>query len=169
VGTGAGSPPAVPLAQTFGGNLFGINPSAVTDDVNSGTGALQLSHTDLTVAGVGEPFTLTRNYNSADLTGGYFGPGWTSIFDAGIKLSSSAITTTTLATLRAPDGQQLVYNKPSCGNGTCVFTPPAGSRADLSCNKTLCTATTYGGISLTSNNGVITSYTGPCTCIRGAC
>jgi RHS repeat-associated protein len=161
VGTGSGNPPAVPLAQTFGGNLFGINPSPVTDDVNSGTGALQLSHTDLTVAGIGEPFTLTRNYNSADTTGGYFGPGWTSIFDASIKLSSSTVTTSTIATLRAPDGQQLVYNKPSCGNGTCVFTSPAGSRADLSCNKMLCTATTYGGISLTSNNGVITSYTGP--------
>ncbi len=157
---GTGTPPSLPVGQTFGGNLWANNPSAVVNDVNAATGSVQRSWTDLTVAGIGMPFTLTRAYHSSDETGGLFGPGWSSVFDAGISLSTDLST----ATLRGEDGQRVVFTRgSSCknANAPCSYVGPVGARADLSCQRQRCTATRFDGVTLESEDGRITRLTGP--------
>ncbi|HEX3541162.1 MAG TPA: DUF6531 domain-containing protein, partial [Acidimicrobiales bacterium] len=145
-----GVTPVVPLAQTFGGRDYGANPTLVTDDVNSATGSLFLSTTDLTVAGIGVPFSLTRSYNSADTAGGSFGPGWTSLFDAGVSVSAAGDK----ATVRAEDGQTLVFSS----NGTGGWVAPPGARTSLACSGSNCTVTRFDGVTWHSAAGRIQDY-----------
>jgi trimeric autotransporter adhesin len=140
------APTGVPLAQTFGGRVYGVNPTAVADDVNSATGELTFASTDLRVAGIGEPLTLERVYNSADTTGGSFGPGWTSLLDATVTVVDGQT-----ATVRGEDGQQLVFtwNPPGHGRGRGEggdWTAPPGARASLDCKHWSCTVTRFDGV-----------------------
>ena len=147
------SPLGVPLAQTFGGAVLGRNPAATVDDVTAGTGNLELALSDLTVAAAGEPFVLNRAYNSLDTTGGVFGPGWTSILDAGVTVAPNGQT----AMVRSADGQQLVFTS----NGSGGWNPPPGARASLSCTGALCTVTRFDGVTFRSIGGRIQDYLNP--------
>ncbi len=150
-GTPLGAAPvSLPLGQTFGGALYSRNPTSTVDDVNSATGALELSYTDLKVAGIGEPFTLTRTYNSLDTTGGSFGPGWSSILDAGVTVASNGTT----ALVRGDDGQQVVFTS----NGHGGWVAPAGARETLSCSGTSCTVVRFDGVTWQSVGGHIQTY-----------
>ena len=140
----------LPLRQTFGAAVLSRNTTAVVDDVNTATGALQVSYSDLTVAGLGLPLDLTRHYNSLDTTGGAFGPGWSSILDAGVSVN----TATRTAVVRGEDGQQLVYT----GNGPDVWVAPAGATATLVCHLTDCIVTRKNGDSFRSIGGRIQNY-----------
>jgi RHS repeat-associated protein len=150
-GTALGEAPnSIPLAQTFGGTTYSRNPTSTVDDVNSATGALELSDSDLTVAGIGEPFALTRTYNSLDTTGGAFGPGWTSLLDAGVTIAPNAKT----ATVRGADGQQVVFT--ASGGGTWVG--PPGARETLACASQTCTVTLFSGDKFQSIGGRIQNF-----------
>jgi RHS repeat-associated protein len=119
------APMAVPLAETFGGQVYGVNPTDIVDDVNTATGSLTFGSTDLRVAGIGKPFLMARTYNSADTTGGFFGPGWSSLFDVGVTVVPDKT-----ATVRGEDGQQTVWT----WNGKKrSFVAPPGARGSLDC------------------------------------
>ncbi len=149
------APTGIPVGQTFGGKVYGANPTNVVDDVNTATGSLALTTTDLKVAGIGVPFLLRRNYNSADTTGGSFGPGWTSIFDTSLQVQTGRT-----ATLRGDDGQQLVFTWDSRSRS---WRAPAGAHATLRCQSNRCTVARFDGVGLTfaldhRGNGTLTDY-----------
>lgn len=141
------APVGVPAAQTMGGRAWGVNPTAVTDDVNTATGALTFGVTDLRVAGIGEPLAVQRTYNSNDTSGGAFGPGWTSLLDAGVTIEDRHT-----AVVRGDDGQQLIFTKASNGNAG-PWTGPAGAQASLFCTAKTCTVTRFDGEQLTLQLG----------------
>lgn len=150
-GTPLGAVPvSLPLAESFGGATYGRNPTETVDDVNTMSGDLTVSDTDLTVAGIGVDLTLTRTYNSQDLTGGSFGAGWTSILDAGVTIATSGAT----ATVRGADGQRVVF----ASNGHGQWVAPAGARETLTCAATSCTVKLFDGQSFTSVGGRIQSF-----------
>ncbi|MDX6216170.1 MAG: trimeric autotransporter adhesin, partial [Frankiales bacterium] len=124
------APTPLPLEQSFGGRVYGDNPTATTDKVNTATGALAFSSTDVSVAGFGEPFVLDRSYNSLDTTGGAFGRGWSSIFDISVKVVPGQTET-----VRGEDGQQLVWRfNPT----TSSWVAPPGAHAQLTCGAKTC-------------------------------
>ena len=148
------APTGIPLAQTFGGKIYGANPTEVTDDVNTASGALELSLTDLKVAGIGEPLVIERSYNSDDSTGGSFGPGWSSILDLTVTIASNHST----ATVRGEDGQQIVFTWNPFSE---TWAAPPGARATLSCLLTTCTVTRFDGVSWQETNGLVRDYLAP--------
>jgi RHS repeat-associated protein len=145
------APTAVPTAQTFGGAKYAANPTDVVDDVNTATGSLTFSLSDLTVAGIGEPFVLQRTYNSADSTGGSFGPGWSSIFDLGVTIAANHST----ALVRGEDGQQLVFTWNAHAN---AWVPPAGARASLNCTVSGCSVTRFDGVRWDTKGAQLVDY-----------
>ncbi len=154
------APKAQPLGQTFGGHDYATNPTVVVDDVNPVTGALSLTADDLTVAGLGVPLQVTRTYNSADTSGGAFGPGWSSVFDAGVDIARNHT-----ATVRGEDGSELTFaadNGLLCRLlGLCKWTAPAGARVTIGCVLTLCTIERADGAHVVSLGGRIISYLAP--------
>src|SRR5204863_658984 len=100
------------------------------DHVNSATGSLAFSSTDLRVAGIGMPLVFERTYNSADTSGGSFGRGWSSILDISVKVVPGRT-----ATLRGEDGQQLVWTWDAV---THDWIAPPGANAQLSCGAKSC-------------------------------
>ena len=124
------APTPLPLEQSFGGRIYGDNPTATTDKVNTATGALAFASTDLSVAGLGEPFVLERSYNSLDTTGGAFGRGWSSIFDISVKVVPGQTET-----VRGEDGQQLVWHFNPATNS---WVAPPGAHAQLTCGAKTC-------------------------------
>ncbi|HZS15060.1 MAG TPA: RHS repeat-associated core domain-containing protein [Candidatus Dormibacteraeota bacterium] len=135
------APQGVPLAQTFGGRVYGVNPTSVSDDVNTATGSLTFSVNDLNVAGIGEPLSLIRTYNSMD-TGtpnSVFGPGWTSLLDVGVVLNKNVS-----ALVRGEDGQQLLWTYNTTTNS---YVPPPGAQGNLQCSSKTCTFTRNDGVS----------------------
>ncbi|MHA3703392.1 RHS repeat-associated core domain-containing protein [Jatrophihabitans sp. YIM 134969] len=147
------APTGVAPGQTFGGRGVAVNPTTVADGVNTGTGALTTSASDLTVAGIGVPFQLVRTYTSADTTGGVFGPGWTSLFDANVTVAADRRT----ATVRDVDGQQVVFTARLGLGGVAGWVAPPSARASLTCLLVSCTVTRYDGSSFTTTNGRVTS------------
>jgi RHS repeat-associated protein len=137
------SPVGVPLKQTFGGRLYGANPTATDDRVNSATGALTFSSTDLRVAGIGMPLVFDRTYNSLDTTGGWFGPGWTSLLDMSVRIVKNQT-----ATLRGEDGQQLVWTWDAINSR---WVAPPGAYADLVCGAKTCRVTRDDGAQIDLN------------------
>ena len=87
------------------------------------------------------------------MTGGAFGPGWSSLLDAGVTVAANGLT----AVVRSADGQQLVYTS----NGHGGWNPPPGARATLSCQLPLCTVTRFDGVSFQSIGGKIQNYLSP--------
>jgi RHS repeat-associated protein len=149
------APTPTPLAQTFGGRNYGANPTNVTDDVNTATGALTFSNSDLTVAGIGEPLDLVRTYNSDDTTGGTFGPGWTSILDLTVRISANHST----ATVRGEDGQQIVFKWNPFAS---TWSAPPGAKASLNCNTNTCTVARFDGTRWdTTSGGQLRDYLAP--------
>jgi len=121
-----GGPVPIPDAQTYGPStqpsVFAMRPQlAMSDPVSSATGSFTDQVTDAALPALGEPLGMTRTYNSADTTAGVMGRGWTFNYAAGLAVTASS------ATLRAGDGQQLVYTQNPDGS----FTGPPGSLASL--------------------------------------
>ena len=145
------APTGVPVGQTFGGAIYAVNPTAVVNNVNTATGSLQYAVNDLTMMGVGMDLVLDRTYHSADTSGGSFGPGWTSIFDLSVTLDKTGRS----ATVRAEDGQQLVFTRSSSSS---KFDAPAGARADLKCTAKTCTVTRWDGVSWTVTGTRLDNY-----------
>jgi RHS repeat-associated protein len=82
--------------------------------VNTSSGSLTESATDLRLAGPGVPFTWTRSYNSRDTSTGALGTGWAHAFEAKISVSNP---TTGELEYRAGSGQRTKFTKTS-GGGT---------------------------------------------------
>lgn len=145
------APTGAPAGQTFGGANYAVNPTSVINNVNTATGSLQYAVNDLTMMGVGMDLLLDRTYHSADTSGGSFGRGWTSIFDLSVTLNKAQ----TVATVRAEDGQQLVFTRSS---QSAKFVAPPGARADLSCPDKTCTVTRWDGVSWTVTGSRLDNY-----------
>lgn len=65
----------------------GESPLAYTaEPVNTASGSLTETATDLRLAGPGIPFDWTRSYNSGDSTVGALGPGWAAPFDSKVTV-----------------------------------------------------------------------------------
>lgn len=127
-------PPSIPAGQTFGTpgpagyGAWSNNPSGTQGEpVDGATGSYYTSTTDLSLAGIGVPFTFTRSYNSADPTSGPLGPGWTDNLNASLTVQPDGDV---LA--RSGDGQQMLFTHNADGSFTA---PPA-------CHSTL---TAVGG------------------------
>jgi YD repeat-containing protein len=152
---------AVPVGQTYGGSSYGVNPTAVDDSVNSGDGALEISHTDLRVAGIAMPFVLTRQFNSNAVgVTGAFGPGWSSILDLGIVFSSSG----SRAVIHGEDGQQAGFTYQTSSK---TWLRDPGVRASLTCSgpatnnvaPTSCTVKRFSdGASWTLAKGLVQNF-----------
>jgi RHS repeat-associated protein len=124
-------PPAlggIALEQTFGclrcaikdGQLGlaldvkGGNPLSYTPwPVETASGSLTESATDLRLAGPGIPFAWTRTYNSRDTTSGGLGPGWSHPYEAKLTVVN---TTTGELEYRAGSGQRTHFAKTSGGS-----------------------------------------------------
>jgi len=91
-----------------------LSPLAYTPwPVNTASGSLTESATDLRLAGPGIPFAWTRSYNSGDSSSGGLGPGWAHPFEA--KLTVSNPTTGELD-YHAGSGQHTRFTKTSGGS-----------------------------------------------------
>lgn len=115
----------VSAGQTIGscgGRLDAVNPSScLSDPVNTATGAFVTSVQDLSLAGTGIPFDLTRSYTSFDTTGGPLGTAWTHNLTASLDRSNGKVV------YRAGDGQQLEFVE----NADCSYSGPAGTISTL--------------------------------------
>jgi RHS repeat-associated protein len=80
--------------------------------VNTASGSLTETATDLRLAGPGIPFAWTRTYNSRDTTVGALGPGWTHPF----AVNLTVVDATTLE-YRCGSGQRTRFTKVT-GGGT---------------------------------------------------
>jgi alpha-tubulin suppressor-like RCC1 family protein len=149
VAFGPGLPVGRPLPEPTPEELFGLkNPgephychSCEGDPVNTATGNLVESQTDLAVNGRGIPLTLTRTYNAQAAVAGKHGPfgyGWSSSFSDHLETNSQAKTVTVVQAngstvtfnstgepgeLKAPEWAQakLVLG----GGGTYTYTLPS--------------------------------------------
>jgi RHS repeat-associated protein len=118
----------LPEERTYGTDCTSVDPLfAITSDagaaiglaapfahtskpVNTASGSLTETATDLKLAGPGVPFAWTRTYNSRDTTVGALGPGWTHPFAAKLTV----IDSTTLE-YRCGSGQRTRFTKVTGG------------------------------------------------------
>jgi RHS repeat-associated protein len=92
----------------------GLSPLAYTPwPVNTASGSLTESATDLRLVGPGIPFAWTRSYNSGDTSSGGLGPGWTQPFEASITVANP---TTGELDYHAGSGQHTRFTKTSGGS-----------------------------------------------------
>lgn len=119
-----GTPP-LPQSQTLGDcsqDYEAKNPSGCDGEVDAATGGFNQTVTDLSLAGIGVPFQLSRSYNSLDRTpGGPLGVGWTYSYAATLGVASNGDVV-----YRAGSGQQLHFTKQAGG-----YVPDPGGRATL--------------------------------------
>ncbi|WP_217697965.1 DUF6531 domain-containing protein, partial [Sinomonas mesophila] len=81
-GTYAGLVPEGQLYGPDGGSEFAVAPSgSVADPVNTATGALTHTETDLGMASLTGNLSVNRFYTSADIVEGPFGRGWSLGYD----------------------------------------------------------------------------------------
>jgi RHS repeat-associated protein len=97
-----------------------------TMGIGVGSGNLLLSSQDISIAGVGQPLSLARSYNTAlaDYQTGSFGNGGTSGLSGDVRLTTLANGS---MSLQLGDGSIYRYNKNSGGG----FDPAARLEADL--------------------------------------
>jgi RHS repeat-associated protein len=95
----------------------------VAEPVNSLTGAFTDSVTDLSLPGVGLPFSFSRSYTSIDATQGRLGLAWTDSYSASLTVQGSGDVV-----LHGEDGQQVSYTKQADGS----FVGAAGALSKLS-------------------------------------
>ncbi|MFW6695845.1 DUF6531 domain-containing protein [Streptomyces sp. MAR4 CNX-425] len=79
------------------------------DPVNTGTGALNESAVDVTLAAPGIPFELRRIYASDNDYAGMYGQGWTSAYDVRLQVAESSITYV------SDSGSRLTFTKDASG------------------------------------------------------
>jgi hypothetical protein len=89
--------------------------------VNTASGSLTETMTDLSLAGPGIPFTWVRSYNSLDTTSGALGTGWAHPFEAKITVSNP---TTGELEYRAGSGQRTKFTKTSGRRDNETSRPP---------------------------------------------
>ncbi|GAA3571313.1 hypothetical protein GCM10022197_29750 [Microlunatus spumicola] len=91
---------------------YGAPPTTgyADDPVNTATGNFLEVEADLTFPGAASMLTLGRTYNSFDRADHAFGPGWSSICDAGLDFDDDGVARFTL-----PDGRQIHF--PRLGEG----------------------------------------------------
>jgi hypothetical protein len=93
---------------------LGRNALAYTPwPVNTASGSLTESATDLRLAGPGIPFAWTRSYNSGDTSSGGLGPGWTQPFESSITVANP---TTGELDYHSGSGQHTRFTKTSGGS-----------------------------------------------------
>ncbi len=143
------APVGVPSPQTWGQSLWAHSGAHTVDDVTSVSGQLDWTVTDLKVASLGPAFVLQRTYNSADSSTGLFGIGWSSPLDVSVSITGSN------ATVRAPDGQRLVFR--SSGSGQ--WLGPPGAQVSLTCTASanVCQITTRDQVTYTVVGGRLNS------------
>jgi RHS repeat-associated protein len=92
----------------------GLSPLAYTPwPVNTASGSLTETATDLRLAGPGIPFAWTRSYNSGDTSSGGLGRGWAHPFEATLTVSNP---TTGELDYHAGSGQHTRFTKTSGGS-----------------------------------------------------
>ena len=138
----------MPLEQTFGDQCGCLGSSTpyqhlTSRPVNTASGSLFESFTDVSFPGAGTPLVFRRAYNSLDTTAGPLGPGWTFGFNASLAVDAE----TGEATVRAEDGKQAVYRQ--VGG---AYVAPPGVRSTL-------TALSGGGYRLTQPDGTTATQT----------
>lgn len=91
---------------------YGSQPTTgyANDPVNTATGNFLEVETDLTFPGAAAQLSLGRCYNSFDRADHAFGPGWSSICDAGLVVDPEG-----LARLTLPDGRQVLFPRLGAG------------------------------------------------------
>ena len=100
---------------------FGAPPTTgyADDPVNTATGNFLEVEADLTFPGAASMLTLARTYNSFDSVSSSadhaFGPGWSSICDAGLTFDDADGVGAGLARFTLPDGRQVHF--PRLGGG----------------------------------------------------
>ncbi|WP_141693472.1 DUF6531 domain-containing protein [Curtobacterium sp. UCD-KPL2560] len=74
-------------------SLLGAVPTSgfAADPVNTATGNFVEHEHDLAFAGAAEGFGLARTYNSFDVVGGVFGPGWSSVLDQRLEIHADHV------------------------------------------------------------------------------
>jgi RHS repeat-associated protein len=87
--------------------------------VNTASGSLVETATDLRLAGPGIPFAWTRTYNSRDTTSGALGPGWSHPFWATVTIANPP--TGDLLDYRAGSGQRTRFKRITGGSGAATF------------------------------------------------
>uniref|UniRef100_A0AAU2V2F5 FG-GAP-like repeat-containing protein n=1 Tax=Streptomyces sp. NBC_00003 TaxID=2903608 RepID=A0AAU2V2F5_9ACTN len=128
--------PGIP--DGMGGSCTCSYQSYMGDPVNTATGAVTESATDVSVPGVGLPFTLSRAYRSTTTTAdGLLGKGWSLPFEAKLQLSADK------ATLVDGDGAQIIFLKASDGS----FVAPKPVRFTLASGSDGYTVTALDGSS----------------------
>jgi YD repeat-containing protein len=75
----------MPIEPGLDGTTYLENGATAGDPVQTFSGALLYSHTDLAIAGRGPSPVFTRSYNSADTRVGPLGPGWTHSYNARLR------------------------------------------------------------------------------------
>jgi RHS repeat-associated protein len=121
---------SLPVEQTFGRPSQDLDANQCIparsgmhgDPVNTATGAMLESATDLALPSAGIPVTFTRDYTSLDQTSGPLGPSWTHPYLASITLDDDGD-----AIVRSETGQQVTYSAMPDGS----FVTPPGARATL--------------------------------------
>lgn len=103
--------------STAGGRRTSVD---VNDPVNSATGSLTETLTDVSLAGPGAPFEWTRSYNSRDATSGRLGVGWVDVYDASLTIDGGGNVT-----YRSGAGQEIEFA--TRGDGTFVTRSFAGT------------------------------------------
>lgn len=92
----------------------GLSPLEYTPwPVNTASGSLTETATDLRLAGPGIPFSWTRTYNSRDTSAGALGTGWSHPFAASITVVN---TTTGELEYRSGSGQRTRFTKVTGGS-----------------------------------------------------
>lgn len=128
-GTATNAKPDAPASSSSWGvttqtGSNSISPTnAVADAVNTLTGAFTISPTDLSTAGIGIPFVVTRSYTSASGFSAALGPGWTFNLGGSLAVQPNGDVVTI-----GSDGQRVYYTKQSDGS----FQGSAGALSTLS-------------------------------------
>lgn len=129
----------MPAEQTFGCDCDQSKVATrrwrnlVVDPVNTATGALSESLTDLSLPGFGTTFSMVRTYTSADTVPGPMGSGWTHSYNTSLIVAVSGEVT-----LRSSDGQQSKFVQQPDGS----FVGAPGVVARLVAAPTVYTVTT---------------------------
>ncbi|MGW8724890.1 ricin-type beta-trefoil lectin domain protein [Streptomyces sp. NPDC055808] len=147
--TAASNTPTGPAVYTpgipdgMGGSCTCTYQNYMADPVNTASGAVTESVTDVSVQGKGPQFTLMRSYRSDDKTaGGLLGKGWALSFESRLAVDSKR------AVLVDADGAQIIFTK----NGDGSFATPKPVRFTL--------AAVSGGYAITALDGSIRFFDG---------
>jgi large repetitive protein len=129
----------------------GLSPNG-TKGYDASVGNYTTTATDATVAAVGPPLTITREYNSLSMRSrNAFGAGWSSVADMRATQSYDASGAVETVVVTYPNGQEAAFGR----NGT-TYTPPAGRFATFT--QTTDTGGNVNGYVLTDKDGTVYTF-----------